>query len=184
MSKKQKIVSSQTLLKHQQKHLTQYAQELKQLQTDIETNDALSIKHGKVALNLVIKAGGILIEAKKLVKHGGWEKWVSANVPTISKRTSENYMRLAKKAANPQYVALLTDAENLRQAYLRVGIINSTPATEQRADGQPGPEQSTPDVRCNCTAEYLAQCHACQQFLIAKQWHSKRIRELARYRCR
>ena len=145
MSKKQKIVSSQTLLKHQQKHLTQYAQELKQLQTDIETNDALSIKHGKVALNLVIKAGGILIEAKKLVKHGGWEKWVSANVPTISKRTSENYMRLAKKAANPQYVALLTDAENLRQAYLRVGIINSTPATEQRADGQPGPEQSTPD---------------------------------------
>lgn len=140
MSSKQKNNSNQAPVQHAPKSLKQYAQELKQLQTDIESNDALSVNHSKAALNLVIKAGGILIEAKKLVKHGGWEKWVSANVPTISKRTAENYMTLAKKAADPQYVALLTDAANLRQAYIRVGIINKTRTTKQ-----PDPEQSTPE---------------------------------------
>jgi hypothetical protein len=68
--------------------LKQYAEQVNQLQTDIESNDALSIKHGKMALDLALKAGGILIEAKKLVKYGTWEKWVAESVPHISKRTA------------------------------------------------------------------------------------------------
>lgn len=120
--------------------LKQYAEELNQLQTDIESNDALSIKHGKAALELALKAGGVLIEAKKLVKHNDWEKWLSENVKGISIRTAQNYMKLAKKAAETQYIALLTEAESLRQAYICVGIIKEKINTEQT-----GTEQSTPE---------------------------------------
>jgi len=111
--------------------LKQYAEQVNQLQTEIQSNDKLSAQHSKVALELAIKAGGFLNEAKGLLKHGTWVKWLAENVACISKRTAENYMRLAKKAAETQHVALLTEAESLRQAYIRVGIINGKPKTEE-----------------------------------------------------
>lgn len=39
------------------------------------------------------KAGGLLLEAKKLAGHGEWKKWVEANLP-ISLRTAQAYMQL------------------------------------------------------------------------------------------
>ncbi|MGA9452724.1 MAG: DUF3102 domain-containing protein [Verrucomicrobiia bacterium] len=143
---KRKNGSNQELVEQNNPKLKQYAEEVNQLQTEIASNDALSIKHGKVALNLVIKAGGILNEAKKLVKHGGWGKWVSENVTGISKRTAENYMKLAKKAAETQYVALLDGAQSLREAYIRVGIINEKPDTEHPDSEQPTPENAEGEI--------------------------------------
>ncbi|MGA2179611.1 MAG: DUF3102 domain-containing protein [Verrucomicrobiota bacterium] len=110
--------------------LKQYAEQVNQLQTEIQSNDKLSAHHSKVALELAIKAGGFLNAAKGLLKHGAWKKWLAENVACICKRTAQNYMKLAKKVEERQYVALLTEAESLRQAYIRVGIINEKSDTE------------------------------------------------------
>jgi hypothetical protein len=61
------------------------------------------------AVGHAIAAGGLLTEAKALVKHGEWLPWVAANFPG-SERTAQLYMRLA---ANPQLVA---DLPTVREA--------------------------------------------------------------------
>ncbi len=43
-----------------------------------------------------IKTGTLLHQAKKLVGHGGWEKWVKANCK-FSKSSAELYMTIAKR---------------------------------------------------------------------------------------
>ena len=147
--KKQNNSTSPELVEQDKQKLKQMAEEVNQLHTEIASNDALSSKHGKIALNLAIKAGGILNEMKALLKHGNWEKWASENVTCISKRTRTNYMKLAKKAANVQYVALLTDAESLRQAYIRVGIINektnAEPASPEPIAAEPAKKAMSPE---------------------------------------
>jgi hypothetical protein len=110
--------------------LKQYAERLVQLQTEIASNDALSVNHAKIALKLVIEAGGILNKMKELLKHGEWEKWATENITCISKSTRVNYMKLAKESAKVQHTGFLTDVNSLRQAYIRVGIINKKPDTK------------------------------------------------------
>lgn len=43
----------------------------------------------------IIEIGERLIEAKELLDHGLWEKWLDENVE-ISQRTARNFMRIAK----------------------------------------------------------------------------------------
>lgn len=111
--------------------LKQYAEEISKLQVKIENNDQLAMKRSMMALNFVINAGELLNEAKELVKHGEWEKWLAENVSCISKRTAENYMKLAKNAKDPKNASMLTDIGSLKEAYERVGILRKKdePAT-------------------------------------------------------
>jgi N6-adenosine-specific RNA methylase IME4 len=44
-----------------------------------------------------LKAGTLLIQAKKLVSHGEWGQWLKDNCPTVSDRTAQEYMYLAAK---------------------------------------------------------------------------------------
>jgi hypothetical protein len=61
----------------------------------------LSLKHtGECA----IKAGLLLLEAKKLVCHGSFAEWIAANC-TLSERTAQLYMQVARKFPNPQNFA-------------------------------------------------------------------------------
>src|SRR5207249_1970040 len=101
--------------------LNQHADELNQLQEQIQLNGALSVKHGKLTLELALKAGTILNEAKQLVRRGYWEKWIEDNVKSISIRTAENYMRFATETAT-KHISL-SECEGLREAYLLTGII-------------------------------------------------------------
>src|SRR5919199_137181 len=50
------------------------------------------------ALDAALAAGRALIEAKELVPHGQWQDWLNANVPEVSVRTAQRYMRAAEKA--------------------------------------------------------------------------------------
>jgi hypothetical protein len=59
--------------------------------------------------------------------YGNWEKWVADNLVSVSKRTVENYINLAKKSKDPKYVARLAEAEGLREAYKIIGIIKDKP---------------------------------------------------------
>ena len=51
-----------------------------------------------------LEAGRGLIEAKGLVPHGEWVTWLQANLPTISVRTCQRYMRAAENGEKRQRV--------------------------------------------------------------------------------
>ena len=55
------------------------------------------------------RAGQLLIEAKAGLAHGSWLSWLGEHCPTISERTAQAYMRVARDwpvlEANPQRVA-------------------------------------------------------------------------------
>ena len=50
----------------------------------------------KAGLSHAIRAGELLIEAKALAGHGEWLPWLAANCATISERTAQAYMRVAR----------------------------------------------------------------------------------------
>ena len=129
-------MSNKELIEAIELKLKQYADELNQLQTDIESNKALSIKHGKLTLQFALKAGAILRGAKKIIPHGDWEKWVKTNVKGIEIRTAQNYMKLAEMAAETKHVAFLEAAESLREAYIEFGIIEKK-ETKPKSESDP-----------------------------------------------
>lgn len=65
---------------------------LKQIESDM-----LRLKE-HVAYEL-IKIGKHLIEAKKLVQHGEWSKWLEEHIG-FTQRTAQNYMKLARTFAD------------------------------------------------------------------------------------
>jgi DUF3102 family protein len=52
------------------------------------------------ALEAALAAGKALNEARELVPHGQWQDWLKANVPDVSIRTAQRYMKAAEKAKN------------------------------------------------------------------------------------
>ena len=81
----------------------------------------IKIEHKAVSLALrrgvkhAMAAGDLLIEARAVVPHGRWLKWLADNCSELSERTTQLYMKLAKnratiekEMANPQSVADLT----------------------------------------------------------------------------
>jgi hypothetical protein len=87
------------------------------------------------AVRHAIEVGRRLNEAKALVQHGAWEPWLSTNVPGISVRTAQRYMRAAVRAGKNDSVSFfrlrdLTKPMQERMGYLgdhRVLVL--TPAT-------------------------------------------------------
>jgi len=80
------------------------------------------------------RAGALLVDAKAQLDHGAWLPWLAANCPSVSKRTAQAYMRLAK--ANAQRVAHLTVREAL--------ALLSTP-NERETNAPPcGDEETVP----------------------------------------
>jgi hypothetical protein len=51
-----------------------------------------------------IKAGLLLLQAKKIVRHGSFAEWIAASC-TFSERTAQLYMQLARRFPNPQNFA-------------------------------------------------------------------------------
>jgi hypothetical protein len=51
-----------------------------------------------------IKAGQLLLEAKKQVRHGSFAEWIATNC-AFSERTAQLYMQVARKFPNPQNFA-------------------------------------------------------------------------------
>jgi hypothetical protein len=153
MSKKKTRINPE-LVEQNNLKLKQFAEEVNRLQVDIEANDALSINHGKIALELALKAGATLREAKELVPHGEWEKWIADNVKAVELRTAQNYMKLAQEKAiveerkknnaefgmKTKYVAFFEECQSLREAYIAVGIIKKTPATDGTGEVEQTPE--------------------------------------------
>ena len=81
-------------------------------------------RHASKAVEAAVKAGGLLREAKEIVPHGEWEKWITDNT-TLAPRTAQAYMRLAKQVTElPQEEAQRVAELPLREAMRAI----STPA--------------------------------------------------------
>ena len=52
--------------------------------------------HAKKALEYALEIGQLLNEAKPLVRHGDWERWLTEHC-NLASRTARAYMRLAKE---------------------------------------------------------------------------------------
>jgi hypothetical protein len=76
------------------------------LAAEIENCHQAAYRAAEDALNLALRCGDLLIEAKAKIKHGEWLFWPETNT-TVGNRQAQNYIRLAKnrpeiEAANTQ----------------------------------------------------------------------------------
>jgi hypothetical protein len=77
----------------------------------------LAQEHAGAAIEHARKAGELLLHAKESAAHGAWLIWLSANVPGISARTAQGYMRLARHClADP------TKAQRVAHLSLRAAL--------------------------------------------------------------
>jgi len=81
-------------------------------------------ERSREALAEAMLCGKALNEAKGMVGHGGWLKWIAAHCKGVSHDTATRYMHLANSA----HVRNLKDPNSLRQAYIAIGILDDSDA--------------------------------------------------------
>jgi hypothetical protein len=72
---------------------------LRELVTKINEGHAWLLKSSQSVLERAIKVGDMLIEAKSIVAHGHFLKWIETNCNGMSDKTAERYMKLAENKA-------------------------------------------------------------------------------------
>jgi hypothetical protein len=79
---------------------------LTSLASAINAEHDAALHAAMTAIEHARRAGALLIDAKDQLPHGSWLPWLAEHCPTISVRTAQGYMRLAR--ADAQRVAHLT----------------------------------------------------------------------------
>lgn len=121
------------------KTLEDYAKAILDAHQSVEATDRLSKKHGKESIAAATKAGKYLNDAKALVGHGKWLKWLAANCKGVSDTTAQRYMKIAKNS----HVNYLTECTSLRQAYILTGAIKAG-HLDKNPDESPTPDENEP----------------------------------------
>ncbi len=90
----------------------------------------------KKGLDHALKAGELLLEAKRGLPHGEWLPWLGENCPDISERTAQNYMRLARELpklepAKTQRVSDLCYRDAIRVVSQDIGSIAASAPKDQ-----------------------------------------------------
>ncbi len=70
--------------------------ELVSLATEINAEHEAACRAAQSTIEHVRRAGELLIEAKDRQGHGNWLGWLAAHCPTISERTAQAYMQVAR----------------------------------------------------------------------------------------
>lgn len=112
-----------------------------ELTTDLATR--INAEHDEVrrcvglGLQHALEAGRLLIEAKAKAKvgHGAWLDWLKENCNTISERTVQAYMRVAREVPNldPAKAQRVADM-SFRHALSSLAIASAIDETQQRHD--------------------------------------------------
>ena len=93
----------------------------------------LARNKGREAVAEAILCGNYLNEAKQIIGHGGFLKWLAKHCKAVDRETARRWMLLAKNCHNSN----LGNSNNLRQAYVAIGILPETVAPQLRiADNQ------------------------------------------------
>ena len=104
------------------------------------------------AVHHALRAGDRLIEAKSLVKHGQWTKWLREN--GISPRMAQNHMRLA---ANRQRVADLGSVREAIALISKTQRVSFLEGSEPKADEDLAPEAEAVMAEVNDCGETIAR---------------------------
>ena len=96
--------------------------------------DAVNTNLSMAAQN-IIEVGKRLIQAKSLVKHGNWAKWLDSNFE-LSQDTAENYIKLAKRfsTANSESFRNLKQSQMIAMLALPAGEEENF-IDEQKSEG-------------------------------------------------
>ena len=89
-----------------------------------------------------MEAGRLLIQAKDQVGHGGWLRWLKANT-SVSERTAQYYMKLARDPSKSAIIADLT----LDGALKLLGTPKADPEATDRTQIPPH-RPNPPKLRC------------------------------------
>lgn len=121
------------------KTLEEYAKAILEAHQSVEATDRLSKTNGKESIVAAAKAGKYLNDAKALVGHGNWLKWLAENCKGVSDSTAQRYMKIAKTA----HVKYLKECTSLRQAYILTGAIKAG-HLDKNPDESPTPDENEP----------------------------------------
>ena len=110
-TKKLPVITSQKLIKLAEQIRSTYAS-TERLVTSAKERNAAAVAEAMLC-------GKALTEAKELVGHGGWLKWLKKNCKGVHERTAQDYMRLA----NTKHAADLKP-DSIRQALRLLRIID------------------------------------------------------------
>ena len=87
--------------------------------------------HAKKALEYALEIGALLNEAKPLVKHGDWDKWLTEHC-NLASRTARAYMKLAKDFPSlPEPERQRVASLPVREAVKAIATDPAPPATEK-----------------------------------------------------
>ena len=75
------------------------------LAAEIGAAHAACARSTEEVIRHAIEAGCQAARAKQLVSHGGWLPWLQANLPGVSVRTCQRYMRAAEAADQKRHVS-------------------------------------------------------------------------------
>lgn len=108
-------------------------------------------KKGAEAITEALLCGKALNEAKELVPHGQWLKWLTENCSGVDERTAQRYMKLAK---NDRLSDL--DATSLHHLYIAAGVyeeqaprrtVAPPPPPAPPVATEPQQEEETPHIK-------------------------------------
>jgi hypothetical protein len=103
--------------------------EINELHQKIERSSERGCDEMRCALEAAKKAGGLLIEIKKVVGHGNWSAWLSSNFHG-SERTAQRYIAVSKSDTP------VSEFQNLsmREVYRKIGkTTDNRPLEEGKA---------------------------------------------------
>lgn len=81
--------------------------DLDRLAVDANNDHRLVRQTGHAMVEHAHRARQALSLANRSIEHGGWLPWLKANCPTISERTAQVYMRIARRWADLTISAVL-----------------------------------------------------------------------------
>jgi hypothetical protein len=112
---------------------------LSELATEINRNHELALDSMGKAFDHAVEAGLLLIEAKAQFPHGGWLKWLKANVK-IGVRQAQNYMKVATCPDEKRNaVAHLSMRKAIHALALQKVVKESDSAEPEPDDDEPTP---------------------------------------------
>ena len=132
--------------------LSQVVSEINRLSVDINTNDLLTKKHGKVSLEMAITTGGLLSKCKEILRKSkssqGWEDWFAENITGFTVRSGQYYTQLFRQKTKDS--SFFDDCDSISEALRKIQYIKAiaqltvAPESEpsEQPDKEPEPEKS------------------------------------------
>ena len=135
---------------------------LQSLAAQINDAHGNACRAAQSAITHARRAGELLIEAKAGLEHGSWLSWLGECCPTISERTAQAYMRVAR-----DWPTLEAKAQRVADLPLRDALAllaeprEAEPAADTEEEAPPSRLRKTGDVRVSGQGSVVRSQRGC-----------------------